>query len=217
MRALPSGNIVVAGDRRYRPIGDGVFASIADHERIAFHERGGRMTMFDSSGVFPADRVGFFQTGCGGCRAPLPFWLCGRLWRLSSALFVVIVAVARQRSFSMRRASFGLFPERCCFSAFIRGPTTTGHTSLPIPGSSTPSPAGRCSSRRSPRRSAQRSRSSLGRLPRLELVAVLSRENGAHAGNRLHCTLILTLADWRLLGVQLARIMRVRRVGECMA
>ena len=63
MRALPSGNIVVAGDRRYRPIGDGVFASIADHERIAFHERGGRMTMFDSSGVFPADRVGFFQTG----------------------------------------------------------------------------------------------------------------------------------------------------------
>jgi CubicO group peptidase (beta-lactamase class C family) len=79
VRALPSGNIVVAGDRRYRPIGDGVFASIADHERIAFHERGGRMTMFDSSSAFPADRVGFFQTGrwlrwISGAAAILALW-----------------------------------------------------------------------------------------------------------------------------------------------
>ena len=79
VRALPSGNIVVAGDRRYRPIGGGVFASTVDHERIAFHERGGRMTMFDSSGVFPADRVGFFQTGrwlqwIAGAAALLALW-----------------------------------------------------------------------------------------------------------------------------------------------
>jgi hypothetical protein len=79
VRALPSGNIVVAGDRRYRPIGGGVFASTVDHERVAFHERDGRMTMFDSSGVFPADRVGFFQTDrwlrwISGAAAILAVW-----------------------------------------------------------------------------------------------------------------------------------------------
>jgi CubicO group peptidase (beta-lactamase class C family) len=62
VRALPSGNIVVGGDRRYKPLGGGVFAAIADHERIAFHEQDGRMRLFDSSGVFPSDRVGFFET-----------------------------------------------------------------------------------------------------------------------------------------------------------
>jgi CubicO group peptidase (beta-lactamase class C family) len=80
VRALPNGNIVVACDRRYRPIGGGVFASTTvDHERVAFHERDGRMTMFDSSGVFPADRVGFFQTGrwlrwISGAAAILALW-----------------------------------------------------------------------------------------------------------------------------------------------
>jgi CubicO group peptidase (beta-lactamase class C family) len=63
VRVLPSGNIVVGGDRRYKPLGGGVFAAIADHGRIAFHEQDGRMRLFDSSGVFPSDRIGFFETG----------------------------------------------------------------------------------------------------------------------------------------------------------
>ncbi len=79
VRALPSGNIVVAGSRRYKPLGEGIFGSIADHDRIAFHELDGRMRMFDASGVFPADRIGFFETGrwlrwIAGAAAALALW-----------------------------------------------------------------------------------------------------------------------------------------------
>ena len=79
VRALPSGNLVVARDRRYKALGDGVFASIADHERIAFHEVDGHMRMFDAPGVFPADRIGFFETNrwlrwIAGAAAALALW-----------------------------------------------------------------------------------------------------------------------------------------------
>ena len=79
VRALPSGNIVVAGNRRFKPLGDGVFGSTTDHERIAFHELDGRMRMFDASGVFPADRISFFETGrwlrwIAGAAAALALW-----------------------------------------------------------------------------------------------------------------------------------------------
>jgi len=79
VRALPSGNIVVGGERRYKPLGGGVFAAIADHGRIAFHEQDGRMRLFDSSGVFPSDRIGFFETGrwlrwIAGGAAALGLW-----------------------------------------------------------------------------------------------------------------------------------------------
>ena len=53
VRAAPSGNIVVGGERRYRPLGGGVFAEVAGQDRIAFHEQDGRMRMFDLSGAFP--------------------------------------------------------------------------------------------------------------------------------------------------------------------
>jgi len=79
VRALPSGAIVVGGDRRYKPLGGGVFAAIADRGRIAFHEQDGRMRLFDSSGVFPSDRIGFFETGrwlrwIAGLAAALGLW-----------------------------------------------------------------------------------------------------------------------------------------------
>ena len=48
--ALPSGNIVIAGDVRYKPLGDGVFGSITVPARIAFHELDGRMRMFELVG-----------------------------------------------------------------------------------------------------------------------------------------------------------------------
>lgn len=77
--ALPSGNIVIAGDVRYKPLGDGVFGSITVPARIAFHELDGRMRMFDSLGVSPADRIGFFESGrwlrwIGGAAAVLALW-----------------------------------------------------------------------------------------------------------------------------------------------
>jgi CubicO group peptidase (beta-lactamase class C family) len=79
VRTLPSGDIVIAGSRRYKPLGEGVFGSIADHDRIAFHEVDGRMRMFDGSGVFPADRIGFFETDrwlrwIAGAAATLALW-----------------------------------------------------------------------------------------------------------------------------------------------
>ena len=166
VRALPSGNIVVAGDRRYRPIGDGVFASIADHERIAFHERGGRMTMFDSSGVFPADRVGFFQTG------RWLRWISGAAAIL--ALWAIVAAVERFVRSDRRGRAAALVLDASSLLWLVSGALlllsvhpwakNDGSYLFTYPGSSTPSPAGRCSSRRSPRRSAQRSRSSLGPL-----------------------------------------------------
>ena len=48
VRALPSGNIVIAGDAGYKPLGDGVFGSITVLARIAFHALDGRMRTFDS-------------------------------------------------------------------------------------------------------------------------------------------------------------------------
>jgi hypothetical protein len=71
---------VVAGSRSYKPLGEGIFGSIADHDRIAFHELYGRMRMFDASGVFPADRIGFFETGrwlrwIAGAAAALALWV----------------------------------------------------------------------------------------------------------------------------------------------
>jgi hypothetical protein len=79
VRTLPSGDIVIAGSRRYKPLGEGVFGSIADHDRIAFHELDGRMRLFDGSGVFPADRIGFFETDrwlrwIAGAAAALALW-----------------------------------------------------------------------------------------------------------------------------------------------
>jgi hypothetical protein len=79
VRALPSGNIVIAGDARYKPLGNGVFGSITVPARIAFHELVGRMRMFDSWGVSPADRIGFFESGrwlrwIGGATAALALW-----------------------------------------------------------------------------------------------------------------------------------------------
>jgi hypothetical protein len=87
VRALPSGNIVVGDDRRYRPLGGGVFAEIAGQDRNAFHEQDGRMRMFDSSGAFPSDRIGFFATGR---------WL-GWIAGLAAALGLWAVAAAVER------------------------------------------------------------------------------------------------------------------------
>jgi CubicO group peptidase (beta-lactamase class C family) len=87
VRALLSGNIVVAGSGRYKPLGDGIFGSIADRDRIAFHELDGRMRMFDGSGVFPADRIGFFET------ARWLRWIAGAAAAL--ALWAIVAAVER--------------------------------------------------------------------------------------------------------------------------
>jgi CubicO group peptidase (beta-lactamase class C family) len=60
VRALPSGDILVEGVNRFRPVGDGVFVATTTRARIAFHERDGHMRLFDSEGAFPADRIGYF-------------------------------------------------------------------------------------------------------------------------------------------------------------
>ena len=87
VRSLPGGDIEVAGSRLYKPLGEGVFGSIGDHDRIAFHDLGGRMRMFDPSGVFPADRIGFFET-----RRWL-LWIFGAAATL--ALWAIVAAVER--------------------------------------------------------------------------------------------------------------------------
>jgi CubicO group peptidase (beta-lactamase class C family) len=87
VRALKSGNIVIAGNRRYKPLGDGVFASNAVPARIAFHELDGRMRMFDASGVWPADRIGLFESD------RWLRWIAGGAAAL--ALWAVIAAVER--------------------------------------------------------------------------------------------------------------------------
>jgi CubicO group peptidase (beta-lactamase class C family) len=61
VRALNSGDILIGGPNRYRPIGDGVFVATAGHDRAAFHERDGAMRYFDAFSVFPADRIGYFE------------------------------------------------------------------------------------------------------------------------------------------------------------
>jgi hypothetical protein len=61
VKALRSGNILVSGSDRYKPIGGGVFISTVGRERIAFHEAEGRMRLFDWSGAFPSDRIGYFR------------------------------------------------------------------------------------------------------------------------------------------------------------
>jgi CubicO group peptidase (beta-lactamase class C family) len=87
VRRLPSGNILIGGSHRYKPLGDGIFASIEDHERIAFHEVDGRMRMFDASGVFPADRIGFLQS------SQWLRWIAGTAAAL--ALWAIVAAVER--------------------------------------------------------------------------------------------------------------------------
>jgi CubicO group peptidase (beta-lactamase class C family) len=60
--ALPSGDILVGGGPiRYFPIGEGVFSQTEGHGRIAFHEAGGRMRVYDAFSLAPADRIGFFE------------------------------------------------------------------------------------------------------------------------------------------------------------
>jgi CubicO group peptidase (beta-lactamase class C family) len=61
VKALRSGHILLYGTKRYTPIGGGVFVSTVGRERIAFHEAGERMRLFDSSGAFPSDRIDYFQ------------------------------------------------------------------------------------------------------------------------------------------------------------
>jgi CubicO group peptidase (beta-lactamase class C family) len=185
VRALPSGNIVVAGDRRYRPIGDGVFASIADHERIAFHERGGRMTMFDSSGLSRRSRwvlsdwplaavdlrrrCHFGSVGdCGGCRA-----LCS--WRSS-------------RSRGSARSRCVEPPLACVRSVVASQRSSVGQERRVVPLYLSRDPLSHRllgAARRGDRHADQRSDRAL-RLDasRLELVAVLSQWRHA---NRLHC------------------------------
>ena len=87
VRALLSGNSVIDGDRRYEPLGDASSARLQVPPGLHFtsatgacHERDGRMRMFDSSGVIPADRIGFFGTGRWlrwiGCVGPaLALWV----------------------------------------------------------------------------------------------------------------------------------------------
>jgi len=67
VKALPGGDIVVLERdgqvSRFRPIGGGVFAAIdGPPARIAFHETGGRMMLFDPFSAGPARRIGFFES-----------------------------------------------------------------------------------------------------------------------------------------------------------
>jgi hypothetical protein len=84
---LPTGNIVIAGDVRYKPLGDGVFGSIRVPARIAFHELDGRMRMFDSLGsLLPTESASSkAAAGCAGSAAP----------RAVLALWAVVAAVER--------------------------------------------------------------------------------------------------------------------------
>lgn len=198
VRALPSGNILIAGQRRYRPIGGGVFASIADRERIAFHEPDGRMTMFDSSGVFPADRVGFFQTGrwlrwISGAAAILALWAVvaaverfvrgdrrGRaaalvldalslLWLIAGALFLLGV-----RSWTKDNGSYlfthpGVLYPIACWALLVAAIATPVAATIAL----------------------------LARTPR-DWSWWLWFRNGATV--IVYTALIVTLADWRLLG-----------------
>jgi len=59
--ALADGDILVNGLNCYRPIGDGVFIANDSAERIAFHQRDGRMRFFDAESILPADRIGYFE------------------------------------------------------------------------------------------------------------------------------------------------------------
>ena len=97
VRSLPGGDIEVAGSRLYKPLGEGVFGSIGDHDRIAFHDLGGRMSMFDPSGIFLADQIRFFETRRWllwilGATATLAL---GRSSRPSSGLFATTYGARR--------------------------------------------------------------------------------------------------------------------------
>ena len=102
VRALPSGNIVVGGERRYRPLGGGVFAEVAGQDRIAFHEQDGRMRLFDLSGAFPPTESASSRpaTGCVGSPALRRRSAFGRSRRRSNASFAATGAGGARSSSS---------------------------------------------------------------------------------------------------------------------
>ena len=191
MRALPSGNIVVAGASSPGRSAT-VCLGIDRRPRTDRLSRAGRA--YDhvrSVGSFPADRVGFFQTGrwlrwdlprrchfgsvgdCGGCRA-----LCS--WRSSRS----------RGSARSRCRAFGLCPSCCCFLAVHPWAKNDGSYLFTYPGSSIPSPAG--AARRGDRHADQRSdRACLGCL---EIAWWLCFRNGATL--IVHTCANSTLADW---------------------
>ena len=199
VRSLPGGDIVVAGSRRYKPLGEGVFGSIADHDRIAFHDLDGRMRMFDASGVFPADRIGFFET-----RRWLR-WIAGAaaalaLWAIVATVERFIRGDRRGRAAAMVLDALepalarggGVAPRQRLFVGW----RTKRLSSTPIRGRSIPSPAGRCSSPPSPPRLRRSSPSS--DFGRPTGAAWLWIRNGVTLA--VYAVLIATLFEWRLLG-----------------
>ena len=198
VRALPSGNIVIAGDRLYRPLGDGVFGSIAVPARVAFHELDGRMRMFDSSGVSPADRIGFFETGkwlrwIAGAAAALA------MWAIVAAVERFVRGDRRGRAAAMVLDGLSLLwlaTGGCSSSAPTPGRRIKRPTSTHIRGPFIPSPAGRCSSLRSPPRLRRSSPSSDCARP------TGAAGHGFRNGFTLvvYAVLIATQFEWRLLG-----------------
>jgi CubicO group peptidase (beta-lactamase class C family) len=69
---------ILEGGQRFVPVGNGVFEHPDGSGRIAFHEVGGRMRLYDSLSLSPADRVGFFE---------------GRSWLVLIAAVSVLIAL----------------------------------------------------------------------------------------------------------------------------
>lgn len=77
--AAPNGDLIIprGGEvQRFVPMGDGVYRSDNGAARIAFREVDGRMRLYDSWGLAPLERIGFFES---------PNWLA-----LISALGLIV-------------------------------------------------------------------------------------------------------------------------------